>query len=103
MHAIAFFRENGLHAIAVLGAVFLVVTGGESLYADLGHFGTRPIRLAWFVLVLPSLLLNYFGQGALLLTDGATATQPFFMLAPVWAHCRSSYLPRRRRSSRRRR
>jgi KUP system potassium uptake protein len=85
VHAIAFFRENGLHSIAVLGAVFLVVTGGESLYADLGHFGRRPIRLAWFTLVLPSLLLNYFGQGALLLTEGEVAEQPFFMLAPVWA------------------
>jgi KUP system potassium uptake protein len=85
VHAIAFFRENGLHSIAVLGAVFLVVTGGESLYADLGHFGRRPIRLAWFTLVLPSLLLNYFGQGALLLTDGEMAEQPFFMLAPGWA------------------
>ena len=85
VHAIAFFRENGLHSIAVLGAVFLVVTGGESLYADLGHFGRRPIRIAWFTLVLPSLLLNYFGQGALLLTDGEMAEQPFFMLAPVWA------------------
>ena len=84
-HAIAFFRENGLHSIAVLGAVFLVVTGGESLYADLGHFGRQPIRLAWFTLVLPSLLLNYFGQGALLLTNGETAEQPFFMLAPGWA------------------
>ena len=85
VHALAFFRDNGLHSIAVLGAVFLVVTGGESLYADLGHFGRRPIRLAWFTLVLPSLLLNYFGQGALLLTDGEMAEQPFFMLAPVWA------------------
>ena len=84
-HAIAFFRDNGLHSIAVLGAVFLVVTGGESLYADLGHFGRQPIRLAWFTLVLPSLLLNYFGQGALLLTSGETAEQPFFMLAPTWA------------------
>ena len=84
-HAIAFFRDNGLHSIAVLGAVFLVVTGGESLYADLGHFGRQPIRLAWFTLVLPSLLLNYFGQGALLLTNGETADQPFFMLAPAWA------------------
>ena len=84
-HAIAFFRDNGLHSIAVLGAVFLVVTGGESLYADLGHFGRQPIRLAWFTLVLPSLLLNYFGQGALLLTNGETAEQPFFMLAPGWA------------------
>ncbi|MGH9240614.1 MAG: potassium transporter Kup [Vicinamibacterales bacterium] len=85
VHAIAFFRDNGLHSIAVLGAVFLVVTGGESLYADLGHFGRRPIRIAWFTLVLPSLLLNYFGQGALLLTDGEMAEQPFFMLAPGWA------------------
>jgi KUP system potassium uptake protein len=84
-HAVAFFQANGLHAIAVLGAVFLVVTGGESLYADLGHFGPRPIRLAWFTLVLPALLLNYFGQGALLLTDGEMADQPFFMLAPGWA------------------
>jgi KUP system potassium uptake protein len=85
VHAIKFFADNGLHSIAVLGAVFLVVTGGESLYADLGHFGRRPIRLAWFTLVLPALLLNYFGQGALLLTDGETADQPFFMLAPGWA------------------
>ena len=85
MHAIRFFAENGTHSIAVLGAVFLVVTGGESLYADLGHFGTRPIRLAWFTLVLPALLLNYFGQGALLLTNGEMANQPFFMLAPGWA------------------
>ena len=84
-HAVAFFQENGLHSIAVLGAVFLVVTGGESLYADLGHFGARPIRIAWFTLVLPALLLNYFGQGALLLTEGVAANQPFFMLAPVWA------------------
>jgi KUP system potassium uptake protein len=85
VHAIEFFAGNGLHSIAVLGAVFLVVTGGESLYADLGHFGRRPIRLAWFTLVLPALLLNYFGQGALLLTDGEAADQPFFMLAPGWA------------------
>ena len=84
-HAIEFFRANGLHSIAVLGAVFLVVTGGESLYADLGHFGARPIRIAWFTLVLPSLLLNYFGQGALLLSSGESADQPFFMLAPGWA------------------
>jgi KUP system potassium uptake protein len=85
VHAIEFFQANGLHSIAVLGAVFLVVTGGESLYADLGHFGARPIRLAWFALVLPALLLNYFGQGALLLNAGESADQPFFMLAPGWA------------------
>ena len=65
--------------------MFLVVTGGEALYADMGHFGKRPIRLAWFTLVLPALLLNYFGQGALLLADSAAAAQPFFMLAPRWA------------------
>ena len=84
-HAVVFFREHGWHGFAVLGAVFLVVTGGEALYADMGHFGKRPIRVAWFVLVLPALLLNYFGQGALLLTDPAAAAQPFFLLAPAWA------------------
>ena len=83
-YAVAFFRDNGLHGFVVLGAVFLVVTGGESLYADMGHFGRRPIRLAWFALVLPALLLNYFGQGALLLLD-PKAAQPFFQLAPTWA------------------
>jgi KUP system potassium uptake protein len=84
-HAVAFFGEHGLHGVAVLGAVFLVVTGGEALYADMGHFGTRPIRLAWFGLVLPALLLNYFGQGALLLADESAASNPFFRLAPAWA------------------
>jgi KUP system potassium uptake protein len=84
-HAVAFFAEHGWHGFAVLGAVFLVVTGGEALYADMGHFGKRPIRLAWFILVLPSLLLNYFGQGALLLVNPAAAEQPFFLLAPEWA------------------
>jgi KUP system potassium uptake protein len=84
-HAVSFFREHGWHGFAVLGAVFLVVTGGEALYADMGHFGKRPIRLAWFTLVLPALLLNYFGQGALLLTNPAAAEQPFFLLAPGWA------------------
>ena len=69
----------------MLGAVFLAVTGGEALYADMGHFGKRPIRLAWFTLVLPALLLNYFGQGALLLIDSTAAKQPFFLLAPSWA------------------
>ena len=69
---------------AVLGAVFLAVTGGEALYADMGHFGRKPIRLAWFALVLPSLVLNYLGQGALLLANPAAA-HPFFELAPSWA------------------
>jgi KUP system potassium uptake protein len=84
-HAVAFFQENRLHGFAVLGAVFLVVTGGEALYADMGHFGKRPIRVAWFGLVLPALLLNYFGQGALLLTNAGAIHQPFFLLAPPWA------------------
>lgn len=84
-HALTFFRTHGWHGFAVLGAVFLVVTGGEALYADMGHFGKRPIRLAWFTIVLPALLLNYFGQGALLLGDPEAAHQPFFRLAPSWA------------------
>jgi KUP system potassium uptake protein len=84
-HAVSFLVDHGWHGFAVLGAVFLVVTGGEALYADMGHFGKRPIRLAWFTLVLPALLLNYFGQGALLLTNPAAAEQPFFLLAPGWA------------------
>ena len=83
VHAVTFFREHGWHGFAVLGAVVLVTTGAEALYADMGHFGRRPIRLAWFSLVLPSLLLNYFGQGALL-TINPAADQPFFMLAPSW-------------------
>jgi KUP system potassium uptake protein len=78
------FVNNGWMGFLVLGSVFLVVTGGETLYADLGHFGTRPIRLAWFSFVLPSLLLNYFGQGALLLENPAYEN-PFYRLAPAWA------------------
>jgi KUP system potassium uptake protein len=84
-HALTFFRMHGLHGFAVLGAVFLAVTGGEALYADMGHFGKRPIRVAWFGLVLPALVLNYFGQGALLLIKENAAVQPFFLMAPSWA------------------
>jgi KUP system potassium uptake protein len=84
-HAVRFLVENGRAGFLVLGAVFLVVTGGEALYADMGHFGVRPIRLAWYSLVLPGLLLNYFGQGALLLRNPAAAESPFFHLAPPWA------------------
>ncbi|NJC88320.1 MAG: potassium transporter Kup [Desulfuromonas sp.] len=84
-HAFRLFVANGRLAFFVLGAVFLVVTGGEALYADMGHFGPRPIRLAWFALVLPALLLNYFGQGALLLVRPAETSEPFFHLAPGWA------------------
>ena len=84
-HAITFFGANGWHGFVILGAVFLVVTGGEALYADMGHFGRRPIRLAWFVLVLPALLLNYFGQGAMLLQHPDAASQPFFLMTPAWS------------------
>ena len=82
-HAVRFFEVNRFTGFAVLGAVFLVVTGGEALYADMGHFGKQPIRLAWFALVLPALVLNYLGQGALLLRNPA-AEHPFFQLAPSW-------------------
>jgi KUP system potassium uptake protein len=85
VHALRFFLDNGWHGYVVLGSVFLVMTGGEALYADMGHFGRRPIRLVWYVIVLPSLLLNYFGQGALLLTHPEAAENPFFRLAPDWA------------------
>lgn len=81
-HAYQMFSADGSTAFIVLGAVFLVVTGGEALYADMGHFGKKPIRLAWFTVVLPALLINYFGQGALLLMDSSAAENPFFRLAP---------------------
>ena len=81
----AFFARNGLAGFLVLGSVFLVVTGGEALYADMGHFGIRPIRLTWFILVLPALVLNYFGQGAVILEDPTTLEHPFFLMAPGWA------------------
>src|SRR5207245_928140 len=84
-HGIQFFLRNGHRGFLVLGAVFLAVTGGEALYADMGHFGARPIRIAWFVLVFPSLVLNYLGQGALLLHDPRGTAHPFFLLAPRWA------------------
>jgi KUP system potassium uptake protein len=84
-HAYTFFAANGWHGFVVLGAVFLFVTGGEALYADMGHFGRRPIRLAWFAIVLPALFLNYLGQGAMILTDPATASSPFYLMAPRWA------------------
>jgi len=83
-YALRFLAETGVTGFLVLAAVFLVVTGGEALYADMGHFGRRPIRVAWFGLVLPALLLNYFGQGALLLGDASAATNPFYRLAPSW-------------------
>ncbi len=80
--AVVFFADNGGRGFLVLGSVFLVVTGGEALYADMGHFGRRPIQAGWFALVLPALVLNYFGQGALLLEQPAAIANPFFLLAP---------------------
>lgn len=80
-----FLIDNGYLAFIVLGSVFLVVTGGEALYADMGHFGRRPIRLAWFFVAFPGLILNYFGQGGLLLSEPSAITNPFYLLAPKWA------------------
>jgi len=84
-YAFHFFMLNGFDSLVVLGAVFLAVTGGEALYADLGHFGKKPIRLGWFYLVLPCLVLNYFGQGALILDNPKAVINPFYLLAPAWA------------------
>jgi KUP system potassium uptake protein len=85
MYAVRFFGDNGWTGFLVLGTVILVVTGGEALYADMGHFGRPPIRLAWLALVLPALLLNYFGQGALLLRHPEAAENLFYLMAPSWA------------------
>jgi KUP system potassium uptake protein len=85
IHGYEFFMINGGRGFVVLGAVFLVVTGGEALYADIGHFGTAPIRLTWFAVVLPALTLNYLGQGALLLIEPDAAVNPFYRMAPAWA------------------
>ena len=84
-HGISFLIHHGIVAFFTLGAVFLVVTGAEALYADLGHFGRAPIRLAWLVIVLPALLLNYLGQGALVLAEPKALDNPFFLLFPQWA------------------
>ncbi|MDP9122624.1 MAG: KUP/HAK/KT family potassium transporter, partial [Acidobacteriota bacterium] len=85
LHALRFFVHNGLRGFLVLGGVFLVATGGEALYADMGHFGELPIQIDWFSLVGPALLLNYFGEGAQLLEDPRASTNPFYHLAPGWA------------------
>ena len=84
-YALMFIWANPGTTFIILGAVVLCVTGAEALYADLGHFGKKPIRLAWFSIVMPSLVLNYFGQGALLLNNPAAVKNPFFMMAPDWA------------------
>jgi KUP system potassium uptake protein len=82
LYALDYLAHAGPVTLAVIGGVFLVVTGGEALYADMGHFGRHPIRAAWFAIVLPSLALNYFGQGALLLADPEALRNPFYQLAP---------------------
>ena len=81
-HALRFLSNDPGKAVVLLSAVFLALTGGEALYADMGHFGARPVRLAWYGLVCPALLLNYFGQGALVLRDASAVTNPFYLLAP---------------------
>jgi KUP system potassium uptake protein len=84
-HAITFFRHNGLHGFLILGSVVLCITGGEALYADMGHFGRRPIRVAWYAIVFPALLVCYFGQGALYLERGSQVDNPFYELVSGWA------------------
>ena len=84
-HAFGFVTGHGFASLLVLGSVLLVITGAEALYADMGHFGKRPVRLAWFGLVAPALVLNYFGQGALLIAQPAAIANPFFLSFPGWA------------------
>jgi KUP system potassium uptake protein len=84
-HALRFLASHGVLSLFVLGGVFLCITGGEALYADMGHFGRNPIRLAWFAIALPALLLSYAGQTALLIEKGNVEGNPFFLLAPQWA------------------
>jgi len=83
-HAWSFLATSGHRGFIVLGSVFLAVTGGEALYADLGHFGARPVRVSWFLVALPGLMLNYFGQGALLLRDPNAVENPFYRMVPAW-------------------
>ena len=84
LYAVQFFTNNGWAGFVTLASVFLAVTGGEALYADMGHFGRAPIRRGWFVIVLPALVLNYFGQGALLLENPSAISNPFYLMAPGW-------------------
>jgi KUP system potassium uptake protein len=85
LHAVSFMLHHGIIGFVTLGAVFLAVTGAEALYADLGHFGKRPIQTAWLFIVLPSLALNYLGQGALVIGDSKAVENPFFLMFPDWA------------------
>ena len=84
-YGVSFFLRNHSHGFLVLGGVVLVITGGEALYADMGHFGKRPIRVAWLLVAMPALMVNYLGQGAMLLHDPAAARNPFYLVAPTWA------------------
>ena len=84
-YAVSFLMQERWHAFVVLGSVFLAVTGAEALFADMGHFGKKPIRVGWFAVALPCLLLNYFGQSALLLSNPSSSSNPFYLLAPAWA------------------
>lgn len=85
VYGLDLFRMSPWHGFVMLGAVILVVTGGEALYADMGHFGRRPMRIAWIGIVFPALLLNYYGQGALLLNEPAAVENPFYLMVPAWA------------------
>ncbi|HZO00066.1 MAG TPA: potassium transporter Kup [Burkholderiales bacterium] len=85
VHAVRFLMTHAVESFVVLGAVVLAVTGAEALYADMGHFGKKPVRIAWFSLVAPALVLNYFGQGALLMAEPGAAANPFYRLVPGWA------------------
>ena len=85
LYGIQLLAESGWHGFLIMGAVVLTITGAEALYADMGHFGLKPIRFAWFGLVFPALLLNYFGQGALLISNPEAISNPFYLLAPTWA------------------
>src|SRR5262249_43849038 len=84
-HAFGFVTEHGFASFVVLGSVLLAITGAEALYADMGHFGKKAIRIAWFGLVAPSLVLNYFGQGALLMVNPKAIENPFYLAYPSWA------------------
>jgi KUP system potassium uptake protein len=85
LYGVAYFQTHGIAGLAILGAVVLAVTGAEALYADMGHFGKRPIQIAWLALVFPGLILNYLGQGALILRQPDATANPFYLLAPEWA------------------
>ena len=87
LHALSFVTGHGAASFVVLGAVVLAVTGAEALYADMGHFGKKPVRIAWFSLVAPALVLNYFGQGALLMAQPEAVTNPFYLAAAAAGRC----------------